>query len=61
MTTDDADRVSQCVNCGVEQPFLLSLNSQIEVVNFICNECGHQQTRIVGEDTERTAEVDDAE
>lgn len=49
----DSERIPQCVNCGVKQPFLLSLNSQIEVVNFICNECDHQQTRIVGMDTEQ--------
>lgn len=48
---NDNERIPKCLNCGVKQPFLLSLNSQIEVVNYICNECGHQQSRIVGEET----------
>lgn len=39
-----------CVKCGVGHPWLLSLNEMVEVVNFTCNECGHQQTRIVSDE-----------
>jgi len=49
---DRNEQIPQCVNCETEQPFLLSLHPQIEVVNFVCNECEHQQTRVVGADTE---------
>jgi predicted RNA-binding Zn-ribbon protein involved in translation (DUF1610 family) len=38
-----------CTNCGVNHPWLLNLNDMVRVINFECNECGWQQTRIVEE------------
>jgi hypothetical protein len=54
MSSENDTTLPQCTNCGVTQPFLNRLNPQIEVVNFICNECEHQQTRIVGTATDQS-------
>lgn len=47
------EQIPQCTRCETEQPFLLSLNPQIAVVNFVCNECERQQTRVVGTGTDQ--------
>jgi hypothetical protein len=36
--------IPECEKCGVQQPWLLNLNTQVRVVNYTCNECGRQQT-----------------
>jgi predicted RNA-binding Zn-ribbon protein involved in translation (DUF1610 family) len=48
----DEEQVPKCENCGAEHSWLLSLNSQVRAVNFECDECGWQQTRVLFEEAD---------
>lgn len=48
--------IPECQNCGVEHLWILSLNDMVTVVNFTCNECGWQQTRVIAEKQRQTPE-----
>ena len=39
--------IPKCAKCAVEQPWLLSVNSQVVKLTYECNECGWQQSVVV--------------